>query len=111
NGDGVTTLYQSLKDLAVAEGDTVEQGQNLGKAGMSEYNKEAGTHLHFEIRKDGKPYNPVTYFQQAKTELPTKDEQKENEDNNDMNDQENEPDKNKDQGTSGEENDDNDENA
>ncbi|GER66391.1 stage II sporulation protein Q [Weizmannia acidilactici] len=59
---GVVTEYQSVKDIAVKEGDAVKQGQLLAKAGQSELNKAAGTHLHFEIRKDDVAVNPENYF-------------------------------------------------
>lgn len=83
HGDDITTLYQSLKDAAVEKGDTVKQGQKIAKAGTSAYNKEAGPHLHFEIRKDGKPVNPTTYLKQAKSDLPDWDQGKQDEDDMD----------------------------
>ncbi|WP_027408001.1 M23 family metallopeptidase [Anoxybacteroides tepidamans] len=66
---GVVTVYQSLADLQVKEGDTVKQGQVIGKAGQSQFNQEAGTHVHFEIRKDGKPVNPLDYVDKPVTAL------------------------------------------
>lgn len=75
--DGVTTQYSSLKSVQVEEGSTVKQGEILGQAGVSEYNKEAGVHAHFEIRKDGKPVNPSQYFGQAVTAIPDQMQAKE----------------------------------
>jgi stage II sporulation protein Q len=66
---GVVTVYQSLSEIQVKAGDTVKQGQVIGKAGQSEFNQEAGVHAHFEIRKDGKPVNPIAYFDQPLTTL------------------------------------------
>ncbi|MBA2874499.1 M23 family metallopeptidase [Thermaerobacillus caldiproteolyticus] len=66
---GVTTVYQSLADLKVKSGDSVKQGQVIGKAGQSQFNQEAGIHAHFEIRKDGKPVNPIDYFDKPVTAL------------------------------------------
>jgi stage II sporulation protein Q len=66
---GVVTVYQSLADLKVKAGDTVKQGQVIGKAGQSQFNQEAGIHAHFEIRKDGKAFNPIDYFDQPLTAL------------------------------------------
>lgn len=111
NNDGVTTLYQSLKDVAVKEGDTVKQGEEIAKAGTSKYNSKAGTHLHFELRKDGKPLNPVEYFKQAKSDLPDKkdndkkdegktDSEKTKGDDNNMNKDQDTPEKQEDKGTS-----------
>lgn len=67
--NGVVTVYQSLADVQVKEGDTVKQGQVIGKAGQSQFNQEAGTHVHFEIRKDGKPVNPLDYVDKPVTAL------------------------------------------
>jgi stage II sporulation protein Q len=71
---GVTTVYQSLADVKVEAGDTVKQGEVIGKAGQSEFNKEAGIHVHFEIRKDGKPVNPIDYVDKPLTALTDKSE-------------------------------------
>ncbi|HEU5139663.1 MAG TPA: M23 family metallopeptidase [Bacillales bacterium] len=98
NGKDVTTLYSSLKSLAVEKGQQVEQGDKLGMAGNSEYFQDAGVVLHFEIRKNGVPVNPVAYFGKAQSDLksPDKsgDDQKDkgNKDGSEMK---------KDQGTSG----------
>ena len=59
---GVVTQYESVKDIAVKVGDKVDQGQTIAKAGQSTLNEKAGTHLHFEIRKDGVAVNPESYF-------------------------------------------------
>jgi stage II sporulation protein Q len=60
--NNVVTQYQSVKDFKVAEGDEVKQGQAIAKAGQSELNEEAGVHVHFEIRKDSTPVNPISFF-------------------------------------------------
>ena len=62
NGDGVVTRYQSVKDIQVAVGDKVKQGQVLASAGKSQINEEAGVHVHFEIRKDNVAVNPVDFI-------------------------------------------------
>ncbi|PLR94508.1 M23 family metallopeptidase [Bacillus sp. T33-2] len=59
---GIVTQYQSVKDFEVKVGDQVEQAQVLGKAGQSLINEKAGVHVHFEIRKDNIPVNPLAYF-------------------------------------------------
>jgi stage II sporulation protein Q len=58
HADGIVTVYQSLGELQVKVGDEVKQGTVIGKAGRSELEKDLGIHLHFEVRKDGKPVNP-----------------------------------------------------
>mgnify|MGYP001953830701 CR=1 FL=1 len=67
--DGVKTMYESLASVKVKKGEQVSQGQVLGTAGKSQYNVAAGTHVHFEIRKDDRPVNPVSYFQKGLASL------------------------------------------
>ncbi|WP_042351211.1 M23 family metallopeptidase [Bacillus massiliigorillae] len=66
---GITTSYQSVTDIAVKEGDTVTKGQALAKAGQSLLNKDAGIHVHFEIRKDSVAVNPQDYFDKSVSSL------------------------------------------
>ncbi|WP_044747162.1 peptidoglycan DD-metalloendopeptidase family protein [Bacillus alveayuensis] len=67
--DNLVTIYQSLSELKVKQGDKVEQGQVIGQAGKNQFNAEAGVHAHFEIRKDGKAYNPLNYMEKPMTSL------------------------------------------
>ncbi|OCA89146.1 hypothetical protein A8F95_05315 [Bacillus wudalianchiensis] len=62
HADGFVTNYQSVKDIKVAEGDQVSQGDVIAKAGKSLFNEKAGTHLHFEVRKDNVAINPLECF-------------------------------------------------
>lgn len=62
---GIVTQYQSVTDIDVKAGDKVKKGQVIAKAGKSLYNEEAGTHVHFEIRKDSTPVNPLDYFEKS----------------------------------------------
>ena len=43
-------------------GDTVEKGQLIGYVGST--GDSTGNHLHFEVRKDGKYYDPELYVSQ-----------------------------------------------
>jgi stage II sporulation protein Q len=65
HGKGIVTQYSSVKDVKVKVGDKVKQGQELAMAGQSLFNEEAGTHVHFEIRKDGVAVNPTSYFNKS----------------------------------------------
>lgn len=58
---GIVTQYQSVKGMKIKVGDQVKQGQVLAKAGQSLFNEKAGTHVHFEIRKDGTAVNPTNF--------------------------------------------------
>ena len=63
HGGGLTTLYAHCRNMDVKEGDTVKAGEMIaavGSTGMS-----TGPHLHFEVRQDSEPQNPVAYFDSA----------------------------------------------
>lgn len=61
--NGLETVYQSLAEVYVEEGDTVTQGTVLGIAGRNEYEQDLGNHVHFEVRKDGETVSPLEYLQ------------------------------------------------
>lgn len=67
--DGIKTLYQSVKDFQVEAGDQVKKGQTLATSGQSLFNKEAGVHVHFEIRKNDVAVNPIDYFDKSLSAL------------------------------------------
>lgn len=58
------TKYCHLDERLVAIGDMVEQSSILGTVGNS--GKSIRPHLHFEMRKDGKPINPETFLPKFK---------------------------------------------
>jgi murein DD-endopeptidase MepM/ murein hydrolase activator NlpD len=62
-GDGYVALYAHLADWRVRTGDQVAAGQRLGTAGCT--GSCTGTHLHFELRHDGEPVNPLRFFRRA----------------------------------------------
>ncbi|WP_171016924.1 M23 family metallopeptidase [Pseudalkalibacillus caeni] len=72
--DGVTTVYESLGELSVSEGDAVKQGEKLGTAGENKFNADAGTHLHFEVRKEGQPVNPLDVLNQPLSSVKAKEQ-------------------------------------
>ncbi len=53
------TAYGYNSELLVKEGDSVKSGQVIARMGRSPSNKAA---LFFELRKDGKPVNPMRYL-------------------------------------------------
>lgn len=59
--DGLVTVYGHASELKVQRGQKVRRGEDLALAGMS---GSADTpKLHFEVRKDSTPVNPVTYLE------------------------------------------------
>jgi len=57
---GLETYYAHLSNIMVKVGDTISTGQVIGLGGRT--GRATGTHLHFEIRENGKAYNPELVF-------------------------------------------------
>ncbi|MEC2323213.1 M23 family metallopeptidase [Lederbergia lenta] len=66
---GIMTVYQAVKDIQVEAGDMVKQGEVLATSSTSQLNKAAENHVHFEIRKESKAVNPLSFFGQPVTAL------------------------------------------
>ena len=62
-GNGLTTLYGHTSKMGVSPGEHVNAGQYIGNVGSSGW--ATGPHLHFEIRKNGSPINPMPYLKKA----------------------------------------------
>lgn len=54
--NGLETLYAHMSRLLVKPGDEVESGQIIGKGGST--GRSTGSHLHWEVRYKGLPFNP-----------------------------------------------------
>jgi len=59
HGGGITTLYAHASKLLVHVGDIVKQGQTVSLVGMT--GLATGPHLHFEIRVNGVPVDPLKF--------------------------------------------------
>ena len=59
HGDGTQSLYGHASKLSVRSGQPVRAGEYIGNVGSTGYS--TGPHLHFEVRKNGKPVNPSKY--------------------------------------------------
>lgn len=63
-GNNYSLIYGQLKELAVSEGDVVEQGQLLGYVSEpTKYYCEEGSNLYFQMQKEGKPVDPFLYLE------------------------------------------------
>ena len=69
HSNDLISVYQSLSDVTIKEGDKVIQGQILAKSGLSNINKESNNHLHFELYHNGSIVNPEEYYNKSVDEL------------------------------------------
>ena len=60
HGRGLSTAYGHQSSIAVSNGQTVSQGQVIGYVGCTGHC--FGPHLHFEVRINGTPVDPMGYL-------------------------------------------------
>ena len=62
HGLGLQSLYAHLSSIGVKVGDTVTQGQELGRSGTT--GLAGGDHLHFTMLLGGHPVTPIDWWSQ-----------------------------------------------
>jgi murein DD-endopeptidase MepM/ murein hydrolase activator NlpD len=60
HGYGFTSRYAHLQDIHVKVGQKLKRGEVLGTLGNT--GRSTGPHLHYEIRENGRPVNPMYFF-------------------------------------------------
>ncbi len=60
HGFGYSTLYAHTTAIRVKTGDVVKRGEKIATMGSS--GRSTGTHLHYEVWKDGQAVDPKNYF-------------------------------------------------
>ena len=69
HGQGLTTFYAHASKLLVRVGDRVNQGDPIAKVGRS--GNARGTHLHFEVRRNTRPIDPLLLLRNKNTRKAT----------------------------------------
>lgn len=65
HGGGLTTRYGHLSHIDITQGETVERGQFIGRVGST--GRSTGPHLHYEIRINDEPVDPLQYLLTSST--------------------------------------------
>jgi murein DD-endopeptidase MepM/ murein hydrolase activator NlpD len=60
HGRGISTRYGHMSAVLVQAGDHVTRGQQIGRMGST--GRSTGNHLHYEVRIDGRPVNPIPFM-------------------------------------------------
>ncbi len=66
----VNTAYGHLSKINVSKGQLVKRGQKIGEVGNT--GRSTAPHLHYEVRKERKPVDPMDYIFQNYASLPDK---------------------------------------
>lgn len=69
HGNDLISVYQSINDITVKEGQIVKQGEVIASSGKSNLNKELNNHLLFELLHKGQIVNPEEYYNKDITQL------------------------------------------
>ena len=60
HGKGISTRFGHMSAVLVSAGQHVTRGQQIGRMGST--GRSTGSHLHYEVRIDGRPVNPIPFM-------------------------------------------------
>jgi murein DD-endopeptidase MepM/ murein hydrolase activator NlpD len=60
HGRGIETRYGHLASFSVRAGERIKRGQLIGRMGST--GRSTGSHLHYEVRIDGRAVNPIPFM-------------------------------------------------
>lgn len=63
DGKDLSTAYAHMQSISVSEGQLVDRGQQVGRVGST--GASTGNHLHFEVRLNGDPVDPLQYVERS----------------------------------------------
>ena len=60
HGKGIETRFGHLSKIEVSAGQRIRRGQEIGRMGST--GRSTGSHLHYEVRIDNRPVNPIPFM-------------------------------------------------
>ena len=69
HNDGIISVYQSVTNITVKEGDKINAGFVIATSSTSNISKDLNNHLYFELIIDGTCVNPENYYGKQVSEI------------------------------------------
>ena len=66
HGASLQTRFAHMSRIAVSAGERVKKGDIIGYVGST--GRSTGPHLHYEVRVDGQPVNPIPYMVESEAQ-------------------------------------------